>query len=123
MPRSVDHLVKDILTEIAFVKRVTKQHTLKSYAADDLTSRAVERALLTISEAVRGLPDDELRKQPEISWVAIKAMGNIIRHEYHKIADEVIWDTVQQNLGPLERAIKQIRASRRRNTSGRRPRS
>ncbi len=123
MPRSVDHLVKDILTEIAFVKRVTKQHTLKSYAADDLTSRAVEHALLTISEAVRGLPDDELRKQPEISWVAIKAMGNIIRHEYHKIADEVIWDTVQQNLGPLERAIKQIRASRRRNTSGRRPRS
>ncbi|CFX04314.1 conserved protein of unknown function [Candidatus Filomicrobium marinum] len=108
MARSVDHLLKDILEEIAFIKKATSKLTLNSYAADDLTRRAVERAILTISEAVRGIPAKDLNSQPSIPWVEIKGIGNILRHEYHKVANEVIWDTLKKDFPPLGKAIRAI---------------
>jgi uncharacterized protein with HEPN domain len=32
-------------------------------------------------------------------------MGNILRHEYHRIADDVIWDVIEHDLPPLKAAV------------------
>ena len=34
----------------------------------------------------------------------MRARGNILRHEYHKVQDEIIWEVVK-HLPPLKAAI------------------
>ena len=67
---------------------------------------AVERAIEIISEAARRLPLELLALHPEIEWHKVKAIGNVLRHEYHRVSDKVIWDVVQYELDELERAIR-----------------
>ena len=44
-------------------------------------------------------------------WKQICGIGNILRHEYHQIADDVIWAVVTENIAPLRIAIESIRLS------------
>lgn len=106
MARDTAHLYKDILAELSFIAKATKGLTFKSYARDALVKRAVERSLLTISEAVRALPAAHTSTQPDIPWKQIKGIGNVLRHEYFRVADSIIWNTVQEHMPPLTIAIK-----------------
>ncbi|MGG2475869.1 HepT-like ribonuclease domain-containing protein, partial [Rhizobium sp. BR5] len=31
-------------------------------------------------------------------WKQIRGIGNILRHEYHKIADDVVWAVVTEHV-------------------------
>jgi uncharacterized protein with HEPN domain len=39
-------------------------------------------------------------------WADIRALGNIIRHEYDAIDPAVIWKIVEDDLLPLEKAVE-----------------
>ncbi|WP_226951354.1 HepT-like ribonuclease domain-containing protein [Rhizobium terrae] len=70
-----------------------------------------QRALEIISEACRHIPDELLNFASDVPWKKIRGIGNILRHEYHKIADDVIWVVVTQNILPLKAAINAIQES------------
>lgn len=38
---------------------------------------------------------------PEIDWLAIAAAGNIYRHEYEGVDENLIWHTVRHDLAAL----------------------
>lgn len=57
------------------------------------------------------VPDELLEIAPEIPWKQIRGIGNVLRHEYHKIADDVIWVVVSENIAPLKAAILKIQKS------------
>ena len=59
------------------------------------------RALEIISEASRRLPDELLRRHPEIDWEAVAAAGNVYRHEYDAVDEALIWYTVRHGLTAL----------------------
>ena len=40
------------------------------------------------------MPDELLAQAPGVPWKKIRGIGNVLRHEYHKIADDVIWAVV-----------------------------
>jgi len=50
---------------------------------------------------------------PDVSRIGI---GNILRHEYHKIADDVIWAVVTGHVAPLRIAVETIHKSRKSKT-------
>ncbi|MFZ2586933.1 MAG: HepT-like ribonuclease domain-containing protein [Alphaproteobacteria bacterium] len=110
MPRMLAPLFSEILTEIEFIRISTHAHTLQTFTSDGLVRRAVERALLTISEAVKHIPDNVLASQPHIPWKSIRGMGNMLRHEYHKIAPSVVWDVIQHHLKSLEKATQEMQS-------------
>ena len=33
-------------------------------------------------------------------------MGDLLRHAYHRIDDEILWDTVRLELPPLKRSVE-----------------
>ena len=57
----------------------------------------------------RHLPVDLVASYPEIPWQEVRAIGNMLRHGYHRIADEEIWSVVTDDLPPLKAAIEAIR--------------
>jgi len=49
--------------------------------------------------------------QPQIPWAQIIGIGNVLRHEYHRISDTVVWNVVQDRLQPLQAAIEAMEAA------------
>ncbi len=35
---------------------------------------------------------------PDIDWTGLRGMGNILRHGYHKVDDQIVWNTIQEDL-------------------------
>ena len=53
--------------------------------------RTTERAIQIVSEAARALPEELRERYPDVPWADIIAIGNPLRHEYHRIDDKVLW--------------------------------
>lgn len=45
---------------------------------------------------------------PEIPWAEIIGIGNVLRHEYHRVSGPVIWNVLTIHLSPLKAAILAI---------------
>jgi uncharacterized protein with HEPN domain len=67
----------------------------------------IERGIEIISEASRHLNEDLKARHPEIPWPKVAGMGNILRHEYERIAHDVLWRVVRDDLPPLEKACRE----------------
>ncbi len=107
--RKIGPVLAEILEAIDGIETHTAGKSLSDFERDWLLRLAVQRALEIISEACRHIPDDLLTFAPEIPWKKIRGIGNILRHEYHRIADDVVWVVVKENIGPLRAAIERIR--------------
>ncbi|WP_366664096.1 HepT-like ribonuclease domain-containing protein [Mesorhizobium sp.] len=68
----------------------------------------MSRGIEIISEASRHIPDDLTALAPEIPWKQVRGIGNILRHEYHKTSDAIVWAVVADNLPALRVAIERI---------------
>jgi uncharacterized protein with HEPN domain len=64
---------------------------LEIYRESYALRRITERAIQIISEAARALPEELRARYPEAPWADIIAIGNPLRHEYHRIDDPDIF--------------------------------
>ncbi|KQW27409.1 hypothetical protein ASE36_17495 [Rhizobium sp. Root274] len=110
--RRVDAVLAEILDAIEGIQKYTDGISLEDFKQDWLIRLAVQRALEIISEASRHLPDALLSLAPDIPWKQIHGIGNVLRHEYHTIADDVIWSVIERHLKPLKAAVlKMLRST------------
>ena len=107
--RNVLVVLAEIEKAIDGIENAASGKTIEDLSTDWLLKHGVERGLEIISEASRHLPDDLLALAPEIPWKQIRGIGNVFRHEYHKVADPIIWAVVKDNLPPLRLAVMRIR--------------
>ncbi|WP_246663295.1 DUF86 domain-containing protein [Rhizobium sp. WL3] len=84
---------------------------MEDFKHDWLLRLAVQRALEIISEASRHLTDGLLALALDIPWKQIHGIGNVLRHEYHKIADDVIWSVLERHMKPLKATILTMKQS------------
>jgi uncharacterized protein with HEPN domain len=105
--RSTAARLQDILENIRLARSFIAGMSFTDLQADLRTSYAIVRCLEIISEASRRLPDDIKARHTEIEWSDVAGAGSIYRHHYHAISDEVIWQTVQEDLEPLRLVIEQ----------------
>jgi uncharacterized protein with HEPN domain len=77
----------------------------EDFRGDPKTVAAVERMLLTISEAAIRLGPETQTLCPGQPWHKIRGVGNWLRHQYDRIDLQSIWDTVAGDLPPLKAAV------------------
>lgn len=41
-------------------------------------------------------------RHPQIPWRKVAGIGNVLRHEYTRVAADTLWRVVQDDLGVLE---------------------
>jgi uncharacterized protein with HEPN domain len=68
----------------------------------------VIRCLEVIGEAGKQIPSNVKKHYEKIPWEDIAAMRNKLIHEYFGADVDIIWHTVQEDLGSLEAAVKEI---------------
>jgi uncharacterized protein with HEPN domain len=95
----------DILENVARIERFTAGADFRRFLGDEQMAFAVLHALLVISEAARRLGADAERLAPDQPWGAIRALGNVLRHEYGGVDPIAIWRIVVDDLPVLKAAV------------------
>jgi uncharacterized protein with HEPN domain len=111
MARRIEPILAEMREALAGIADATSGKTLDDFRSDWLLRHGVQRGIEIISEAARHLPDAVLELAPEIPWKQVRGIGNILRHEYHKTSDTLVWAVVTENLPPLRRAIERMAES------------
>jgi uncharacterized protein with HEPN domain len=108
--RLVQPALHAIREAIEGIEDAVRGKTLDDFGADWLLRHGVQRGIEVISEAARRLPPELQASQPDIPWAQITGIGNVLRHEYHRVSDTLIWNVVQEYLPQLKVAISAIEA-------------
>jgi uncharacterized protein with HEPN domain len=91
MVRNSTLVLQEVLEAIAIARESVKTvGGFADFARSRINRAATERAIEIISEAVRHLPDELLARHPGVPWAQIKAIGNKVRHEYHRVEPKII---------------------------------
>jgi uncharacterized protein with HEPN domain len=80
----------------------------EAFLGNRLVIDAVVRNLEVIGEAARHIPDDVQTRFPDVPWVEMKGMRNILIHEYFGVSLEIVWKTVRENLPPVEPMLRKV---------------
>ncbi|MHB8528103.1 MAG: HepT-like ribonuclease domain-containing protein [Caulobacteraceae bacterium] len=119
--RSATASLTDILEAVEVIEAELRGVTIEALEADKRKRWLVERGPEIISEASRRLPDAMKSRHPGIPWPKVAGIGNILRHEYERVAADVLWRLVKSDLAPLETACRAELGSSPDAVSGRGP--
>ena len=100
--------VQDILDSIAKIKTYTASLSLEEFLDDSMRIDAVIRNLEIIGEAAGHIPLEIQEKYPHLAWFEMRGMRNIISHQYFGISIPIIWQTIQNDLDPLEMGLQKM---------------
>lgn len=105
MSRDASVVISEMIETIDYLDSALNEHDFKSFTQNITLRFAAQRAMEIISEASRHLPVERVVSGPDIQWNKIRGMGNYLRHEYHNIQDEVVWDVAINRLDDLRAAL------------------
>ncbi|MDR3793236.1 MAG: DUF86 domain-containing protein [Terracidiphilus sp.] len=105
-----DSSFRDILDSISMIEEFIHGMDLDTFRFDAKTKAAVERKMQAISEAAIRLKDIAENLCPEVPWRDIRGIGNWLRHQYDFIDVETIWNTIQDDLPSLKKAVERVLA-------------
>ena len=108
MPRAVRPSLYDVLTAIDGIEGAIAGKTFEEFKDDWVLRHAIQRGVEIISEACRRIPEALQKTQPDIPWREIMGIGNVLRHDYESVSDEIIWNVARHRLSSLRQAIKAI---------------
>ncbi len=74
------------------------------------TLDAVSRCFGIIGEAVMHVPKDVIAAHPEIPWAEMRAMRNIVVHEYFGVTNETLWKTAREDLPAIIDPLRKLLA-------------
>lgn len=108
--RSVKPRLQDISENIDGVAELVAGADFGDYQRSFGMRRAVERCVEIISEASRHIPDDLQARHPDANWVEIRAIGNLLRHEYQRVDDLIMWRIATRYLPRLKSVVVELLA-------------
>ena len=103
--------LEDIADAIAGIDALLAGADLAVFSQSWPMQRAVERGLEIISEASRAIPDVQKSQHPDVPWAQIAGIGNILRHEYHRVEPVIVWNITQTHLPSLAIAVRMMLAA------------
>jgi uncharacterized protein with HEPN domain len=99
--------VADIVEAVERAQRHVAGLDQTKFLADEKAIDAVSYCFGIIGEAARHVPDDVAAAHPELPWVEMRAMRNVVVHEYFGVTLETLWKTAVED---LPRLLEQLKA-------------
>jgi uncharacterized protein with HEPN domain len=106
--RLIRPALQAILDAIAGIEQAVAGKSLEDFGRSWLLRHGVQREIEIISEAARRIPDSLQNRQPNVPWSQIIGIGNVLRQEYHRVSDVIVWNVVHQHLPLLKTAVGAI---------------
>lgn len=100
----VGHMVDIANKAIGFVQGVTREN----FDNDELLRLSLTHLLQVIGEAARRVSPDFRAAYPQIDWKAIVGMRSKVVHDYLNVDEDIVWDTVMNELPSLVDELERI---------------
>lgn len=110
MSRDVDLYLGDIQESCRKIQVYTDGLTRAGFEEDEKTVEAVAWNLVVIGEAVKQLPEDRTKLQPEIEWRKVAGLRDVLVHSYFGLDHDIVWDVARNKVPALEEAVEDLRA-------------
>jgi uncharacterized protein with HEPN domain len=107
-PRGYADYLRDILDAISKIQEFISGVTLDDFVKNDEKTYAVVLALEMIGEAAKQIPASERKRYSQIPWREIAGMRDKIAHQYFGVNRYLVYQTVENDLPPLESTVKQM---------------
>lgn len=101
-----DAYVVDMRVAAVRARRFVAGMTREEFERSEVHQEAVVRMLQVLGEAARKVSDATKLAHPEVPWKLVVGMRHILVHEYFRIDQRVVWDTVQADLPDVLRALE-----------------
>ncbi|HEY9072665.1 MAG TPA: DUF86 domain-containing protein [Desulfobaccales bacterium] len=98
----------DILEAVQDSLEITRSMNYETFRQDKRTIKVVLYNLAVVGEAARKLPDEVIARYPAIPWREMGDMRNVVIHEYFGIDTSILWETIENELPPLVKRLKDI---------------
>jgi len=108
MPPTLADRLAHILTAIDTIQSALMNKKFENVKGDLMLRLAIERSLEIICEASRHVPKDVQMLHPEINWRGMVDFGNELRHAYHRVDPNLLWEIVQRDLPPLRAFVEHV---------------
>lgn len=89
-------------------------HGLEAFQKNRQVQDAVVRNIEIIGEAaskISGTAPDFVKRHSDIPWQQMRAMRNLVIHEYFFVDLQIVWNTVKQDFPTLKQKIQALLAS------------
>lgn len=106
--RSWTFRVVHILDAIARAQRYTAGLTLEEFESNELVIDALIRTFAVIGEAAQYIPSDVVARYPQLPIAEMRAMRNVVVHNYDNVRLVTLWETVRDDLPPLVSVLQDI---------------
>ena len=82
--------------------------TRQDYDRESALRLALTHLIQVIGEAARRVSVQFRDRHPQIPWEAIAGMRSKIVHDYMNVDEDIVWDSVTQELQPLIEELRKI---------------
>ncbi len=97
-----------ILDNIEKIERDTGNLSENNFLRSDLIQDATVRRLEIIGEAVKKIPLDLRKSNPDMEWKAIAGMRDKLIHEYFGVDFKLIWRIIRKDIPKLKKTALKI---------------
>ena len=99
--------LQDILDAITQIE-VEQARGKAAFEASPLIQVWMVHHLMIIGEAVRAIDPAVRQCYPSVPWREIAGMRNILVHDYFRINQEIVWETVEKHVPALKTEVERI---------------
>jgi len=106
--RDYRDFLEDILEYTDKGMHIVKGLDYGAFQSDEEKVLAAIRVIEVIGEAAKNIPPSIRDRYPDVPWRGLARMRDKLIHVYFGVDTEVVWQTMQEDLPPLQESMKKI---------------
>ena len=100
----LQHILESVETLQEYVAGMSEAEFLSSMEKQD----SAERRLQIVGEAIVQLPQEFKNQHPDIPWVKVAGLRNLLVHEYFDIDHKLVWNTIEKSVPEFKKQIEAL---------------
>jgi uncharacterized protein with HEPN domain len=108
-PEQDKERIKHILEAIENILNFTEERTYEEFLANVMLRHAVFHNFVIIGEAANLLTKEYREAKTSVDWGEIIGMRNFLVHGYYTVQNQIVWQTIKEDLIPLKEKLIEFR--------------